>query len=176
MIYLDSNPETCFKRIGRRGRDGEDVIPLDYLVKCRDYHSKWLVNTKQADWYALSKYADVYSINHEGETYPVLHIDTDAETDYSVDSIGYSWLESICLFIKHKSDHITESMIKDADFNALMAWRWTTRISEDKAELIRTRLKEMCPHTNCREDSNDIGLDGVVYYRLCDRCYSTWKL
>lgn len=176
VIYLDSNPETCYERIGRRGRDGEDVIPLEYLNKCRDYHSKWLVNTKCDDWYSLSKYADVYSINHEGETYPVLHIDTDAETDYSVDSIGYSWLESICLFIRHKSDHITESMIRDADFNALMSWRWTKRISEDKAELIRTRLKEMCPHTNCREDSNDFGLEGVVYYRLCDRCYSSWRL
>ena len=38
-------PETCFVRINKRNRDGEN-IPLEYLKSCHDYHDIWLTKPK----------------------------------------------------------------------------------------------------------------------------------
>lgn len=43
-IYLKAKPETCNKRIKKRGRIEEETIKLDYLKKLNDYHDKWLLN------------------------------------------------------------------------------------------------------------------------------------
>ena len=43
IIYVKSDPETCFRRIGIRNRLGES-IPLDYLVSLDQYHDSWLLN------------------------------------------------------------------------------------------------------------------------------------
>ena len=173
VIYLDSIPTVCQRRIGRRGRDGEGSISLDYLKKCRDYHTKWLVDTKYAPGYSLYDDSVVYTIKHEEHYYPVLQIHTNAETNYAENSTGYKWLESICLFIKYRATELTTQMVEDADFELLMNWR---RMVSDKSDHIHNRLQEICPHTICVEDSNDVGLDGVVYFRQCDRCYTSWKL
>ena len=45
IIYLHSNPEICFKRIKERNRKGE-IISLEYLTKCHQYHELWL-NTEK---------------------------------------------------------------------------------------------------------------------------------
>ena len=44
IIYIKTNPETCYERIIKRNRNGE-TIPLEYLDNCHDYHEKWLNNT-----------------------------------------------------------------------------------------------------------------------------------
>jgi len=44
-IYIKVKPEICFNRINKRKRVGEN-IPLDYLIKCNNYHNKWLLNKK----------------------------------------------------------------------------------------------------------------------------------
>jgi thymidylate kinase len=44
-IYLDIIPEECINRIKNRNREGE-IIGLDYLNKCRDYHDEWLDKEK----------------------------------------------------------------------------------------------------------------------------------
>ena len=41
-IYLRTDPQTAFNRIVKRGRVGE-IIPLEYLTKCHDYHNNWLL-------------------------------------------------------------------------------------------------------------------------------------
>ena len=41
IIYVNASPEVCFNRVKIRGRDGE-IIPLEYLQKCHDYHESWL--------------------------------------------------------------------------------------------------------------------------------------
>lgn len=38
VIYVNADPETCYERIGKRQREGEDKIPLSYLSICHDYH------------------------------------------------------------------------------------------------------------------------------------------
>lgn len=45
VIYLNTTPKTCFRRILTRDRKGED-ISLDYLTKCNNYHDKWLKSSK----------------------------------------------------------------------------------------------------------------------------------
>jgi deoxyadenosine/deoxycytidine kinase len=47
IIYVRTNPEICSKRIIRRLRKGEEGIPLDYLLKCHEYHEEWIRGTEE---------------------------------------------------------------------------------------------------------------------------------
>jgi deoxyadenosine/deoxycytidine kinase len=42
-VYLKCNPNTANDRVIHRNRRGE-IIPIDYLVKCHNYHENWLKN------------------------------------------------------------------------------------------------------------------------------------
>lgn len=42
VIYLTIPPEECARRIIKRGRAGEENIPIEYLNKCHNYHESWL--------------------------------------------------------------------------------------------------------------------------------------
>jgi deoxyadenosine/deoxycytidine kinase len=42
IMYLDVSPASCLERIGKRSRDGEGNIPLEYLERCELYYKKWL--------------------------------------------------------------------------------------------------------------------------------------
>ena len=42
IIYVNANPDTCYERVGKRHRDGEDKIPLEYLQNCHTYHNNML--------------------------------------------------------------------------------------------------------------------------------------
>ena len=42
IIYVKADPETCYERVGKRHRDGEDKIPLAYLASCNNYHDNML--------------------------------------------------------------------------------------------------------------------------------------
>ena len=39
IIYVNTPPKICHERIAIRSRNGESVIPLDYLEKCHNYHN-----------------------------------------------------------------------------------------------------------------------------------------
>ena len=41
IIYVTTEPELCSERIAKRNRQGE-TIPLEYLQRCHEYHTKWL--------------------------------------------------------------------------------------------------------------------------------------
>jgi deoxyadenosine/deoxycytidine kinase/ribonuclease HI len=43
IIYVKAEPSICDSRVKIRAREGE-TIPLDYLVKCHEYHENWLNN------------------------------------------------------------------------------------------------------------------------------------
>lgn len=47
IIYIKTNPITCFSRIQQRNRKGESVIPLEYLEQCGEYHEK-MIETLQS--------------------------------------------------------------------------------------------------------------------------------
>jgi deoxyadenosine/deoxycytidine kinase len=42
IIYVKTDPEICQQRIGKRLREGEDKIPLDYLKSCSEYHDNMM--------------------------------------------------------------------------------------------------------------------------------------
>ncbi len=42
FIYINTSPSVCFERIALRSRNGEDLIPIDYLVECDRFHHIWL--------------------------------------------------------------------------------------------------------------------------------------
>jgi deoxyadenosine/deoxycytidine kinase len=42
IIYVNANPDICYERVGKRNRDGEDKIPLEYLNNCHIYHNNML--------------------------------------------------------------------------------------------------------------------------------------
>jgi len=45
IIYVETTPEICLKRIEKRNRKGEESIPLNYLKDCHDYHEEWIKRT-----------------------------------------------------------------------------------------------------------------------------------
>ena len=64
IIWLTTDPEECFRRIAKRGREGEDSIRLDYLQKCDMYHREWLgadlgfafIVEDEVDWEKMDAY------------------------------------------------------------------------------------------------------------------------
>lgn len=103
VIYMDSDPETCANRINKRNRTGEDGIPIEYLRKCKEYHRKWLIETRNSEIKQVSQYVSLHTINHEGYNYPVLRIDSNTDTEYNgSESVGNQWLNEICNFIHYR--------------------------------------------------------------------------
>ena len=45
IIYVNTTPDNCSKRIHQRNRKGEETIPLEYLQSCHMYHIDWLSST-----------------------------------------------------------------------------------------------------------------------------------
>ena len=105
VVYMDSNPDTCSVRINTRNRTGEDKIPIEYLQKCRDYHTKWLIDTAWSEVSEVADYVTTHLIKHEDREYSVLKIDSNLNTEYNPDSVGNKWLDAIYQFIREKSNH-----------------------------------------------------------------------
>lgn len=47
-IYIKTSPTIAYERVLKRNREGE-VIPLEYLEKCHQYHEYWLFNTDSSE-------------------------------------------------------------------------------------------------------------------------------
>jgi deoxyadenosine/deoxycytidine kinase len=45
-VYVKTNPENCYKRVHKRARHGEELIPLSYLQECHNYHEVFLDETR----------------------------------------------------------------------------------------------------------------------------------
>ena len=52
IVYVKTDPSVVYERVLKRGRAGE-TIPLEYLVKCHEYHEKWLNSSKTPIAYKL---------------------------------------------------------------------------------------------------------------------------
>lgn len=45
-VYLQTDYNVCYQRVLKRQRNGEDVIPKEYLQKNNQYHDDWLLNAE----------------------------------------------------------------------------------------------------------------------------------
>jgi deoxyadenosine/deoxycytidine kinase len=64
VIYMNSSPETCYNRISRRSRTGENNITLDYLSNCHKYHENMMDNYCQ-----MIKPENIYIFNAEYDSF-----------------------------------------------------------------------------------------------------------
>jgi deoxyadenosine/deoxycytidine kinase len=102
VIYVDSDAEVCFDRIGKRAREGETcdgkaTIALDYLKKCREYHQRWLVDNPRL---------------------PVLRLNTNEDAAFDATVIGdpgQKWLDQIMGFLGNmvSDNNEIENMVMD---------------------------------------------------------------
>ena len=84
VIYVDADPEICFDRIQQRSREGESVIPLGYLQKCKLYHQNWLLQDKIEQ--------------------RMLHLNTNSVATFDEndkEDIGNQWLNQIAEFLEN---------------------------------------------------------------------------
>ena len=51
-IYVKTSPEKCYERVIKRNRKGE-IIPLEYLKSCGNYHDEWILNTESHETLVL---------------------------------------------------------------------------------------------------------------------------
>jgi deoxyadenosine/deoxycytidine kinase len=42
IVYIKTDTEICLSRIDKRGRNGENSIPLEYLSSCHEYHENMM--------------------------------------------------------------------------------------------------------------------------------------
>lgn len=42
LIFINTSPDLCLERISMRAREGESIIPIDYLKELDVYHRDWL--------------------------------------------------------------------------------------------------------------------------------------
>ena len=54
VIYVNTSPNTCYERIQRRSRIGENTIMLEYLTTCHTYHEDML-NTSNSECVCLDQ-------------------------------------------------------------------------------------------------------------------------
>ena len=60
IIYLQSSPEICFKRISNRNRKGEENIPFDYIKRLHYEHENTYNNTQNV--YIINANNDIDTI------------------------------------------------------------------------------------------------------------------
>lgn len=82
-IYLKTSAETSYERVIKRNRQGE-IIQLDYLEKCHEYHEKWLFNN--------------YNENAQIDSSDILQLDGNVDIYENSDIIN-DWYKMIKSFI-----------------------------------------------------------------------------
>jgi len=72
IVYIETKSDVCSSRIKHRARQGEDGIPMDYLVALDVYHNKWLnasdvpvcrVSSEPEDVHKIAAFANLFLSN-----------------------------------------------------------------------------------------------------------------
>src|SRR3990167_3976029 len=67
FIYLQTEPEVCFKRMHTRGRQEEKAVGLEYLQRLHDKHEQWLLQKQEVAAYLCDLPVLVLDCNPEFE-------------------------------------------------------------------------------------------------------------
>ena len=89
IIYVYATPEICYDRVVKRGREGE-LIPLEYLQKCHEYHEKWLTD--------------------KDDNIHVINADTNITETENMD-VMHVWLKNIDIWIDKTINNISDTAI-----------------------------------------------------------------
>ena len=65
MIYVKTDPTICYSRMLTRSRQGENVIPLEYLVNCDLYHERMVQSGVCEKQLKLNGNTDIYENQEE---------------------------------------------------------------------------------------------------------------
>lgn len=49
FIYLQTDPEICYKRLQKRNRSAESSVSLEYLISLHNKHEQWLIEKQDVD-------------------------------------------------------------------------------------------------------------------------------
>ncbi len=60
LIYVRADPTTCYQRVCKRNRNGENTIEEDYLKKCHNYHENWLMQKNALQILVLDVNEDIH--------------------------------------------------------------------------------------------------------------------
>lgn len=60
VIYVKTEPTICHERIAKRSRNGEDCIPLGYLINCHEYHADMISKRITSPCLTLDGNVDIY--------------------------------------------------------------------------------------------------------------------
>jgi deoxyadenosine/deoxycytidine kinase len=58
IIYVNTPPDICLERIKKRGRKGEEEIPLSYLENLDIYQTRWLLKEINIPLFIFDNYSD----------------------------------------------------------------------------------------------------------------------
>ena len=102
VIYIQTSPEICNKRIKLRNRKGEEEITIKYSVKCHNYHETWINNLNKLNCKTCKKIYFNGNINFK-------------------DTIPKEWYEELeSLISKHYMiDDIFDWRLKKTQYNNL---------------------------------------------------------
>ena len=75
-IYVNTKPARCMERIIKRHREGESIIPVEYLERLHTYHDDWLAPPQQK--------------------HPVFYYDNNMNDTFTLDSIA-NFIENVAV-------------------------------------------------------------------------------
>lgn len=80
-------------------------------------------------------------------------------------------------YIELLNSENAESLINSADLETLLKWRkmlfWRSKyVKKTSFDLVVEKIKNVCPHNNCGEDTYEIGYDRMETYKICYDCKS----
>jgi deoxyadenosine/deoxycytidine kinase len=67
VVYIKTMPEVCRERVAKRCREGEEIIPLEYLQSCDRYHDKMIQNNDESKNLVLDGNIDIYTNTEQVE-------------------------------------------------------------------------------------------------------------
>ncbi len=85
FVYLRTEPELCYSRVGKRGRESESGLSLEYIKQIHDWHEKFLVDR-------AIEFANIRNV-------PVLVLDGNEEFESNTAKMS-EFLEKIKIFME----------------------------------------------------------------------------